>query len=415
MTAVGGVNGTVCNAQQYQQSLLSYNSRSPSITCLTHGQSIGLAFAAEASIFSCICVITIFICIGRNVHWYRKCFPGRDWKLFRGPADIYMFSLFTFDIVQATGGVLNVKWAHDGIVTTGHYCTAQGVIQQTGELGVALMALFLAVHTFVSAVFHVGLEARGVAFGLVCLACVFITLWVAIGAGIHKDYETPTPYWCSISPQFPGERLGGEYVWLWIALLASAMLYILLYFWLNGFWSIDEGYKFHWWNTGERVEYTGTIEYARRRSALGMLLYPIAYCIVILPNTVARYLQFSHHRVPSAATFFGTSMFHLFGAVDVALFLIARPGLLLFHRPKLDFLDEEEAQLELSRQSSGPGPETVQAVQSLRETHLSSAESPLGRDPVPEVVKFGSVPFFRAFHGLALPQSSPPVRTGTRQ
>jgi len=39
----------------------------------------------------------------------------------------------------------------------------------------------------------VGLEARGVAFGLVCLACVFITLWAAIGAGIHKNYETPTP------------------------------------------------------------------------------------------------------------------------------------------------------------------------------------------------------------------------------
>ena len=43
------------------------------------------------------------------------------------------------------------------------------------------------------AVFRVGIRARGVAFGLVCLACVFIALWVAIGAGIHKDYYTPTP------------------------------------------------------------------------------------------------------------------------------------------------------------------------------------------------------------------------------
>ena len=37
------------------------------------------------------------------------------------------------------------------------------------------------------------LKARRVALGLVCLAFVFITLWVAIGAGIHKNYETPTP------------------------------------------------------------------------------------------------------------------------------------------------------------------------------------------------------------------------------
>ncbi len=39
----------------------------------------------------------------------------------------------------------------------------------------------------------VGLKACGIAVGLVCLACVFITLWAAIGAGIHKNYETPTP------------------------------------------------------------------------------------------------------------------------------------------------------------------------------------------------------------------------------
>jgi hypothetical protein len=42
-------------------------------------------------------------------------------------------------------------------------------------------------------VLQVGLKARSVALSLVCLACVFITLWVAIGAGIHKNYETPTP------------------------------------------------------------------------------------------------------------------------------------------------------------------------------------------------------------------------------
>ena len=42
-------------------------------------------------------------------------------------------------------------------------------------------------------VLQVGLKALGVALGLVCLVCIFITLWVAIGAGVHKNYETPTP------------------------------------------------------------------------------------------------------------------------------------------------------------------------------------------------------------------------------
>ncbi len=40
---------------------------------------------------------------------------------------------------------------------------------------------------------EVGLEARGFALGLVCLACIFIVLWVGIGRGIHKNYITPSP------------------------------------------------------------------------------------------------------------------------------------------------------------------------------------------------------------------------------
>ena len=124
---------------------------------------------------------------------------------------------------------------------------------------------------------------------MVCLSGVFITLWVAIGAGVHHNYETPTPvsllnsvflshvftadatrdqYWCWISPKFPGDRLGGEYIWLWIALFASAILYIPLYFWTEGRLSVDEvsWYKFHMSDTNERVNYS------QRRAALGMLL-----------------------------------------------------------------------------------------------------------------------------------------------
>src|SRR6266403_1994453 len=50
MTALDGVKGTVCNAQQYQQSLQSYDSPSPSISCLTHGEVIGLVVSISVSV-----------------------------------------------------------------------------------------------------------------------------------------------------------------------------------------------------------------------------------------------------------------------------------------------------------------------------------------------------------------------------
>jgi hypothetical protein len=37
--------------------------------------------------------------------------------------------------------MLNVRWAHDGIVTAGPYCTAQGLVEQVGESGVGLITL----------------------------------------------------------------------------------------------------------------------------------------------------------------------------------------------------------------------------------------------------------------------------------
>ena len=42
MTELDGVHGTVCNVQQYQQSLQSQDNRNPWISCLTRGDIIGL-------------------------------------------------------------------------------------------------------------------------------------------------------------------------------------------------------------------------------------------------------------------------------------------------------------------------------------------------------------------------------------
>ncbi len=51
----------------------------------------------------------------------------------------------------------------------------------------------LATHTFTLALWRVGTEARGFAFGIVALTWLFAGLWVGIGNGIHKDYEQPSP------------------------------------------------------------------------------------------------------------------------------------------------------------------------------------------------------------------------------
>ncbi|KAH9048332.1 hypothetical protein EDB84DRAFT_263787 [Lactarius hengduanensis] len=329
MSTLDGVHGTVCNEQQYQQSLLTDPHRT--ISCLTHGQSIGLALTAGASLLSLAAVVVIFVLIGRNMLRYRKALPNGGWKLLQVPADIYLLSLFVYDILQALGGILDVRWAHDGIVTTGHYCTAQGVIQQIGQLGVALITLIITVYSFVVALWNIGIQARHFAFGTVALASLFIALWVGIGNGVHKNFVTPSPYWCWISPEYKLERLAGEYIWMWIALFVSVVMYLPLYFWTKGRLSVnpEKWYKFRLGKSdGEYCEYP------QRQAALGMLFYPLAYSLMVLPLTIARWSLFNHKEVSSAATFFGVSMFNLSGAINVLLFLIVRPQLLLFSPPE---------------------------------------------------------------------------------
>jgi hypothetical protein len=186
----GGVNGTVCNAQQYSQSLPS--NPNPSISCLTHGQTIGLAVSdrliyvvlnsirfqltAEASFLSFFSVVVLFIlvvvCLPTFLLLFNLTVLNREMSFVIGRSSqtvagsccvipltytwsalirhcctslliwvLCKLSLFVFDLFQALGGIFDVRWAHIGIVALGPYCSAQGIIQQFGELGVALITL----------------------------------------------------------------------------------------------------------------------------------------------------------------------------------------------------------------------------------------------------------------------------------
>ena len=54
---------------------------------------------------------------------------------------------------------------------------------------------------------------------------------------------------------------------------------------------------------------------------------------MVVPLSVSRWLQFNHKSVPLAVVFLSEIMFSLSGAVNVLLFMIVRPHLLLFTPP----------------------------------------------------------------------------------
>jgi len=97
---------------------ISSNFSSSSITCLSRGQTVGLALVAESGCISLLAVLAVLVLI------FRRAFRHRS--LVHQPMDVYMLSLFAFDLIMALGRVTDIKWISLGKVYTGGYCTAQG-------------------------------------------------------------------------------------------------------------------------------------------------------------------------------------------------------------------------------------------------------------------------------------------------
>jgi len=329
-----GFNGTACTEEEYALSIASHY---PNIYCLTRGDSIGLSFSVQASVVSILAVLILFGLIIRNVYRHAKYAPRGTWSLLREPTDIYMLSLFTLDIIQALGKVTSIRWVSLGKVVSGEYCTAQGGLQQFGETGVALTTLTVTVHTFISVFWRRGIHSRRIALVIVALIYTFVSLWVGLGIGTHKDPEfpfyNPTPYWCWISSRYSGERIGGEYIWLWITLITSIILYVPLFFWSQGNLSVDPEiwWRFRIHRRPDVLDFEG-----RRRRAFAILAYPTVYSILILPVSVIRWIGFGleargiDNGIPAVATFIVDYTYTLSGFLNVSLLLLTRPHLLLF-------------------------------------------------------------------------------------
>jgi len=325
-------SGIICTPEEIA---LSRNPH-PTIHCLTRGESIGLALSAESGFISLVAVTILFLLIIRNVYRHWKYSPSGQWRLLQEPTDIYMLSLFISDLIQALGYTVDVRWVHEGKVFAGTFCTAQGALQQLGEVGVALATLAIAIHTFVTVIWRKGIHSRAVAFTVVGIIWLFIALFVGIGIGTHgpdDHYMVPTPYWCWIGDRYGTERIVGEYMWLWISLFSSFLVYVPLYFWSTGNLSVD---IHKWWKFRIHRQVHVQDCDGRRRRAFGMLAYPLVYSVTVLPLSIVRWIGFSRPQgdIPSAATFIVVFIYTLSGAMNVFLLLYTRPRLLLFGAPK---------------------------------------------------------------------------------
>jgi len=296
------------------------------IVCLTWGQRIGLVIDVEAGLISLAAVIVALVLIAIKV-FRRK-------KLVDRPMDLFLLVLFVLDIVMALGRITHIKWIQKGEIFQGSYCTAQGILQQAGETGSAMVTITIAIYTFVvvmweTSEYELPIAYLGVSF---ILAFLFLFIGITVGTQTHgtQHYMTPAGFWCWIGDgsRYDAERYAGEYAWMWAALGVSFLTYIPLSFVALGIGlriNKDRWCRFEFYRQPVRVA-------GQRRRAISMIAYPLVYCVLVTPISVVRWVSgfgSGEKILPSAASLAVECIYSLSGLANVFIFLFTRSDLFM--------------------------------------------------------------------------------------
>ncbi|KIJ68570.1 hypothetical protein HYDPIDRAFT_24830 [Hydnomerulius pinastri MD-312] len=295
------------------------------------GTRIGMLFIVEAAAMSAFAVSGLLsyiaysaIAIQRNA--------SRRWST-DTHIHYYFINLMVCDLIQAIGGLLNIKWIVEARVYPSPTCTAQGLFKQVGDVGVALSTMAIALHTLQILVFRWDSSPK---FAIVILAIVWVitALLVGIPNALQSHYYEPTGTWCWIKEDTK-EQIGLEYLWMWIAAFLNIIVYVFLALVVKRVIIID-GHKLRWLGGNGRRQLTfssteGVGSEPRRDDgviAFQMLFYPAVYVMTVLPISVARFTEFNKHSVPFAVTAVADTIFASSGLLNVALYALTRPKLM---------------------------------------------------------------------------------------
>ncbi|KAF5359273.1 hypothetical protein D9756_003073 [Leucocoprinus leucothites] len=330
-------------------------SSSSSENAFGFGTRLGIFLSFEAALLSAVSASVVLCYTGHKLimklrarQAIKKLHSGIVLPPIDATDSLGFVGLMFAELIQALGGLLNMRWVVDGFITEGSLCEAQGHLKQIGDVGVALFSLFIAFDTFFMLVFS-WRASRAVSLGGLIGICLFIVLVVAIGSGINHGkspaYIGNTGYWCWISATYTPYRIALEYLWMWTAALLMLILYGIIALVMHGS-LVAEGrrLRFRSANSEKPREVGYDVDESRSHSqdsederenkeiANMMLFYPAIYIACVLPVSIVRWIDFTNSSsspttISPGGIIFASIVFQLSGLFNVLLFKFTRPAL----------------------------------------------------------------------------------------
>jgi hypothetical protein len=240
----------------------------------------------------------------------------------------YFISMLIGDVLQAIGSIMNSRWAHEMMAYAGPYCTAQGAIKQAADISTSIWVLAIGIHTFCQIFLQWTIRPYVLWSTLVFVWSSIITILLVGPAALNTENRGPfygiSGFWCWISENYPTERVTLDYMIMFSSAFIIFILYTLVYLRLRGNIIVSGWYiRFRFSSTapwrGRELTNNRLMGIAKQ-----MLLYPVAYTILILPIASARFSEWAGRDVPFQVTVFCDTIFLLSGLVNVILFTTTR-------------------------------------------------------------------------------------------
>ncbi|KAA1473670.1 hypothetical protein DENSPDRAFT_741383, partial [Dentipellis sp. KUC8613] len=243
----------------------------------------------------------------------------------------YLNSLLLANAIQAIGTLISTQWVVQGAVTPGTLCSIQGGVKQAGNVGAALWSFMLAVHAFNLIFLRVDVSTLAkwitIVVGWLAVVLVVIIGPLAIENKARGPYFGISGYWCWITDEYPAEQTFLEYFFEWLSAFLSFVLYTFSLLRVRGnlIRDINGRWRLRFVPRGESWQLAigrDMIDAAMVRVASIVVWYPVAYTLLILPITIARFASYAGAQVPTWATLLCDVIFSLSGFVNFMLAII---------------------------------------------------------------------------------------------
>ncbi|KAM0429976.1 hypothetical protein ACHAPT_005981 [Fusarium lateritium] len=246
---------------------------------------------------------------------------------------ILIINLLLADMHQGVAFFLNVEWLRrDAVVVGTATCYAQGLFVSLGDLASSMFITAIAIHTYLAVV------SRRRTPQMV-LYLVIISIWIFVyvisfapiaatrNGAEYGGFFVRAGSWCWMNRRYENLRLLTHYLFIFIALGTTSILYIIIFLTIR---------------RQERSESANDDEEATQLQ-LGrnpaFLIYPVIYVLCTLPLAIGRIATMAGANVPNGYFCFAGAMIASNGSFDCLLFGTTRNIIIFASKYEVDSKD----------------------------------------------------------------------------